>query len=233
MCCVLFWDQPWTFLVAHALFLFYFIKCLFGMISLEIFMLFMHVSIIYLWNVAETEHCFDGKSTTYGFSAMLPLFKLEENDGGFLVNGQVMIVADLDVFEVIGTFDDNAAEPSLMIHSRKPHLWTMPMEQNRYLKIKLKSWRDVCFHGQNWKTDYCLQGSKDWSLIYILAGWKFCKENPPKKKKRWLRTREEIYRDCWVMFLNRPWFGLVWVNHFFFRNNLVWFGLILIWICTA
>ncbi|WZZ66567.1 hypothetical protein YC2023_077937 [Brassica napus] len=70
----------------------------------------------------KTEHCFDGKSTTYGFSAMLPLFKLEENDGGFLVNGQVMIVADLDVFEVIGTFDDNAAEPSLMIHSRKPHL---------------------------------------------------------------------------------------------------------------
>ncbi|KAL0662984.1 hypothetical protein Bca4012_099821 [Brassica carinata] len=67
-------------------------------------------------------HVKSAVSTTYGFSAMLPLFKLEENDGGFLVNGQVMIVAALDVFEVIGTFDDNAAEPSLMIHSRKPHL---------------------------------------------------------------------------------------------------------------
>ncbi|CAF2173101.1 unnamed protein product, partial [Brassica napus] len=44
--------------------------------------------------------------------SMLPLFKLHENDGGFLVKGQVMIVAELDVFEVIGTFDDVVAAES-------------------------------------------------------------------------------------------------------------------------
>ena len=51
---------------------------------------------------------------------MLPLFKLEENDGGCLVNGQVMIVADLDVFEVIGTFDDNAAESNDSLKKTSP-----------------------------------------------------------------------------------------------------------------
>ncbi|CAN6935308.1 unnamed protein product [Brassica oleracea] len=44
--------------------------------------------------------------------AMLPLFKLHENDGGFLVKGQVMIVSELDVCEVIGTFDDVVASES-------------------------------------------------------------------------------------------------------------------------
>ena len=51
---------------------------------------------------------------------MLPLFKLEENDGGCLVNGQVMIVAELDVFEVIGTFDDNAAESNDSVKKTSP-----------------------------------------------------------------------------------------------------------------
>ncbi|CAN7128660.1 unnamed protein product [Brassica rapa subsp. narinosa] len=103
--------------------------------------------------IGETEHCFDGKSTTYGFSGMLPLFKLEENDGGCLVNGQVMIVADLDVFEVIGTFDDNAAESNDSLKK------TSPVNNANGTKQVLK----------------------------VLL-----KKNPPKKKKRWLRTREEI-----------------------------------------
>ncbi|XP_033131904.1 MATH domain and coiled-coil domain-containing protein At3g58340 [Brassica rapa] len=51
------------------------------------------------------------ESRQFGVPAMLPLFKLE-NDGGFLVKGQVMIVAELDVFEVIGTFDDVVAAES-------------------------------------------------------------------------------------------------------------------------
>ncbi|CAG7902940.1 unnamed protein product [Brassica rapa] len=102
--------------------------------------------------IGETEHYFDGKSTTYGFSAMLPLFKLEENDGGCLVNEQVMIVAELDVFEVIGTFDDNAAESNDSLKK------TSPVNNANGTKQVESS----------------------------------VKKNPPKKKKRWLRTREEI-----------------------------------------
>ncbi|CAN7128666.1 unnamed protein product, partial [Brassica rapa subsp. narinosa] len=52
------------------------------------------------------------ESRQLGVPAMLPLFKLHENDGGFLVKGQVMIVAELDIFEVIGTFDDVVAAES-------------------------------------------------------------------------------------------------------------------------
>lgn len=56
-----------------------------------------------------------------GFPEMLRLFKLHENDGGFLVNGQLMIIAELDVFEIIGTHQ-MIMLLSLMIHSRKLHL---------------------------------------------------------------------------------------------------------------
>ena len=52
------------------------------------------------------------ESRQLGVPAMLPLFKLHENDGGFLVKGQVMIVSEVDVCEVIGTFDDVAASES-------------------------------------------------------------------------------------------------------------------------
>lgn len=63
---------------------------------------------------------FDGKSTTWGFPAMLTLFKLHENDGGFFEKGQVMIVVELDFFEVIGTLDDVAAESSDLLKKTSP-----------------------------------------------------------------------------------------------------------------
>ncbi|CAA7017543.1 unnamed protein product [Microthlaspi erraticum] len=43
-------------------------------------------------------------TTTWGFPAMLPLSQLHDKDGGFLVNGELMIVAELDVYEVLGSY---------------------------------------------------------------------------------------------------------------------------------
>ncbi|XP_010452103.1 PREDICTED: MATH domain and coiled-coil domain-containing protein At3g58340-like [Camelina sativa] len=69
----------------------------------------------------ETEHCFDGKSTKWGFPAMLPLSKLHDKDGGFLLNGEVMIVAELDVLEVIGTLDasEKTEDASELVSQKK------------------------------------------------------------------------------------------------------------------
>ncbi|CAA0387212.1 unnamed protein product [Arabidopsis thaliana] len=81
----------------------------------------------------KTEHCFDGKSTTWGFPAMLSLSKLHEKDGGFLVNGEVMIVAELDVFEVIGTLDESekSEEASKLVTKKTENLGA---ESNELLK---------------------------------------------------------------------------------------------------
>ncbi|CAG7902946.1 unnamed protein product [Brassica rapa] len=87
------------------------------------------------------------ESRQLGVPAMLPLFKLHENDGGFLVKGQVMIVAELDVFEVIGTFDDVVAaessdllkKTSLGINANGTKPVLMPMGQNRTVLRSLKT----------------------------------------------------------------------------------------------
>ncbi|KFK35047.1 hypothetical protein AALP_AA5G227600 [Arabis alpina] len=53
----------------------------------------------------ESNKCFDNKTPGWGMSAMLPLNKLHEKDGGFLVNNELKIVAEVEVFEVIGKLD--------------------------------------------------------------------------------------------------------------------------------
>lgn len=52
---------------------------------------------------------------------MLALSQLHDKDGGFLVNGEVMIVAELDVFEVIGTLDasEKSQEASEFLSKKK------------------------------------------------------------------------------------------------------------------
>ncbi|CAA7060669.1 unnamed protein product [Microthlaspi erraticum] len=63
----------------------------------------------------KAQHWFDEKSHALGYSAMLPLAKLHDKDGGFVVNGQVKIVAEIDVLEVIGkpveSEDSNQQQP--------------------------------------------------------------------------------------------------------------------------
>ncbi|VVB04062.1 unnamed protein product [Arabis nemorensis] len=51
------------------------------------------------------EQRFDKKSPTWGFRVILPLTELQAKDGGFLVNGELKIVAEIDVLEVIGELD--------------------------------------------------------------------------------------------------------------------------------
>ncbi|CAL9216961.1 unnamed protein product [Arabidopsis halleri] len=48
---------------------------------------------------------FDQKCASWGFQAMLPLTELLDKKGGFLVNGDVKIVAEVGVLEVVGKSD--------------------------------------------------------------------------------------------------------------------------------
>ncbi|VVB06138.1 unnamed protein product [Arabis nemorensis] len=48
----------------------------------------------------------DQKSPFFGFIAIIPISKLHTKDGGFLVNGEVKIVEEVEVLEVIGELDE-------------------------------------------------------------------------------------------------------------------------------
>ena len=49
-----------------------------------------------------TPRWFDQKHPSFGTQAMLPLTELLDINGGFLVNGEVKIVAEVGVLEVVG-----------------------------------------------------------------------------------------------------------------------------------
>ncbi|KAL9292887.1 MATH domain and coiled-coil domain-containing protein [Arabidopsis thaliana] len=53
----------------------------------------------------EAVYWFDEKETTHGFESMFLLSEIQSSDKGFLVNGEVKIVAEVDVLEVIGELD--------------------------------------------------------------------------------------------------------------------------------
>ncbi|XP_010427735.1 PREDICTED: MATH domain and coiled-coil domain-containing protein At3g58270-like [Camelina sativa] len=52
-----------------------------------------------------TKHWFDASAVDFGFTSMFPLNELREENGGFLVNGELKIVAEVAVLEVIGKLD--------------------------------------------------------------------------------------------------------------------------------
>ncbi|WZZ66557.1 hypothetical protein YC2023_077927 [Brassica napus] len=58
-----------------------------------------------LTEIKATEHWFDAEVCDFGFTTMLPLDKIHDKDGGFLVNGDLKIVAEVEVLEVIGKLD--------------------------------------------------------------------------------------------------------------------------------
>lgn len=60
---------------------------------------------------------------------MLPLSKLHVKDGGFLVNGEVMIFAELDVFNVIDTLD--ASEKSELLSKKKDNVGAESNQQHK------------------------------------------------------------------------------------------------------
>ncbi|KAJ0255492.1 MATH domain and coiled-coil domain-containing protein [Hirschfeldia incana] len=51
------------------------------------------------------EHCFDARGCNWGYKSMLSLDEIYDKDGGFLVDGDLKIVAEVDVLEVIGKLD--------------------------------------------------------------------------------------------------------------------------------
>ncbi|XP_019094885.1 PREDICTED: MATH domain and coiled-coil domain-containing protein At1g31400-like [Camelina sativa] len=57
---------------------------------------------------------FDHKSPSWGLGAILPLTKLVYNSDGFLVNGEVKIVAEVGVLEVVGKSD--VLEETLLVN---------------------------------------------------------------------------------------------------------------------
>ncbi|CAH8269045.1 unnamed protein product [Arabidopsis lyrata] len=58
--------------------------------------------------IKETHRWFDEKHLGWGFPAMLDLTKLHDEMDRFLVNGELVIVADVQVLEVVGTVDESA-----------------------------------------------------------------------------------------------------------------------------
>ncbi|KAJ4896130.1 TRAF-like family protein [Raphanus sativus] len=55
----------------------------------------------------ETSIWFDQKAPGWGLSGMLPFAKLHDKDGGFLVNDELKIVAEIEALEVIGMLDES------------------------------------------------------------------------------------------------------------------------------
>ncbi|KFK35051.1 hypothetical protein AALP_AA5G228200 [Arabis alpina] len=66
-----------------------------------------------LSQVKETQLWFYQTIPVTDFTEMIPLSKLHDKDGGFFVNEQVKIVAEVDVLEVIGNLD-------VSVESREP-----------------------------------------------------------------------------------------------------------------
>ncbi|CAL9245919.1 unnamed protein product [Arabidopsis halleri] len=70
--------------------------------------------------VRETECCFDDKCTSWGFTTMLSLRKLQEEHNRYLVNGEVKIIAEVEVFEAAGTLiESEISEEASELLSKK------------------------------------------------------------------------------------------------------------------
>ncbi|KAG7561301.1 MATH/TRAF domain [Arabidopsis thaliana x Arabidopsis arenosa] len=82
----------------------------------------------------EASKWFDQKTPGWGLSAMLPLSKLHAKDGGFLVNDELKIVAEVDVIEVIGKLDvsgesEEETQPMKKIKVDYDHVETPPVSE--------------------------------------------------------------------------------------------------------
>ncbi|KAF3517952.1 hypothetical protein DY000_02061703 [Brassica cretica] len=61
----------------------------------------------------KSHRWFDQKNPLWGFPTMIPLAKIHYKNEGFLVNDQLMIVAEVDVLEVVGTSEKSEETNSL------------------------------------------------------------------------------------------------------------------------
>ncbi|XP_024014512.1 MATH domain and coiled-coil domain-containing protein At3g58370 [Eutrema salsugineum] len=72
-----------------------------------------------LSQLKEFRKCFDEKTRSWGFLEMLPLTFIHHKDSGFLVNGELKIVAKIDVLKAIGGILDESEEATQPLKKRK------------------------------------------------------------------------------------------------------------------
>ncbi|CAA7041555.1 unnamed protein product [Microthlaspi erraticum] len=90
----------------------------------------------------ETQHWFDGKNKVGGFPSMIRVYDLHR----FMVNGEVKIVAEIDVLQVIGMLDVSLETTESVVDingfqvlaSQNPHLRTT------YLNVLLSLFEILC-----------------------------------------------------------------------------------------
>lgn len=67
----------------------------------------------------ETHRWFDKHQFIWGFPSMIPLTTLHDTNGGFLVNGELMIAAEVDILQVIGSsMESEETNPSKKLKVR-------------------------------------------------------------------------------------------------------------------
>lgn len=66
------------------------------------------------FGMTEYQLWFDQTAFSWGLTSMFPLEKLHAKDGGFLVNNELKIVAEVDVLEVIGKLDVTEETSTIM-----------------------------------------------------------------------------------------------------------------------
>ncbi|KAG7583488.1 MATH/TRAF domain [Arabidopsis suecica] len=81
---------------------------------------------------AETQKWFDQKSTSWGYHVMIPLTKLHTNEG-FLVNGELIVVAKIEVLELVGKLDVSK-ESSPVLETIDVNGFQVLPSQNPYMK---------------------------------------------------------------------------------------------------
>ncbi|KAF3525939.1 hypothetical protein F2Q69_00049409 [Brassica cretica] len=130
---------------------------------------------------------------------MLPLFKLEENDGGFLVNGQVMIVADLDVFELClraltSQFDSLSSSISMGEQVEKRFTWVLKNFSD--LQDEPSFSRPFVFAGCNWHIIAYPKGYEKCRHLSLYLGI-VNPESLPSGWRRELKFRLTLVNKVW------------------------------------
>lgn len=72
-------------------------------------------------------HWFDKKTPNCGIN-MIPLLDLNAINGGYLWNGELLIVAEVEILEVVSTLDTSQAEEISDNSQRKDHAYSSSSE---------------------------------------------------------------------------------------------------------
>ncbi|KAF3524386.1 hypothetical protein F2Q69_00049422 [Brassica cretica] len=88
--------------------------------------------------LVKTHPWFDKKISGWGFP-LIPLTKLHDDREGFLEDGDLIVVAEVDVLEVVGTLDEPAESKEASSNLKIINGDDGVVESNDYLKIKVAS----------------------------------------------------------------------------------------------